>query len=179
MTLPRSFVLLATRRRVAAVVLVLLPLLAVAARRADGESSSAPASGVANISGTWTGTSGWQRDDVHVVGPVTMSIRQHDRRVTGTIAYTSPSYQGWTGTIDGVVAGTAPDTQFVGTIELRAPPAIGSGVCIGAATVSGRSVSNSLRWDASQLTIAPDPRDQPAPACRGRLRNVALIMGRE
>ena len=179
MTLRRSFLLLATRRRLAAVVLVLLPLLAVAARRADGESSPTSPSDVANISGTWTGTSGWLRDDVHVAGHVTMSIHQHDRVVTGTIAYTSERSQGWGGTIHGVVAGAAPDTQFAGTIELRVPPAAGSGTCVGTANVSGRSVSNSLRWDTSQLIIAPDPRDQPAPPCRGVLRSVALIMGRE
>ena len=184
MTLRRSFVLLATRRRVAAVVLVLLPLLAVAARTADGESSAdwlggptgrRPPSGVANISGAWTGTSRWQEPDADTTTSVTMSIEQHDRTVTGTVAYTSAAYQEWSGTISGIVAGTAPDTQFVGTIELQAPPAAGTGTCSGTAVFSGRSVSNALRWDTSQLTVTPNTR---AAACRERLRNVVLTMGR-
>jgi len=37
------------------------------------------------------------------------------RAVTGTLTYRSPAYQGWRGTMSGTVAGTSPDTQFVGT----------------------------------------------------------------
>jgi hypothetical protein len=76
------------------------------------------------------------------------------------------------------VAGTSPDTQFVGTIELRAPPTTGTGTCIGSAIFSGRSVSNSLRWDTSQLNIVSNAAGQPASACRGLLRSVVLILGR-
>ena len=98
--------------------------------------------------------------------------------VTGTLAWASPAYEGWSGTITGTVAGTAPDTQFVGTIELTAPAATGRGGCAGSAVFAGRSVSNSLRWDTTQLTIAPNDDGPSGVVCRGLLRNVVLILGR-
>jgi hypothetical protein len=87
-------------------------------------------------------------------------------------------YEGWSGTIDGTVAGTWPDTQFVGTVDLIAPAATGRGACAGRAVFSGRSASNSLRWETTRLTIAPDADGHPVSACRGLLRNVVLILGR-
>ena len=107
-----------------------------------------------------------------------MSIDQNDRTVTGTLRYTSPDYQEWSGRISGTVAGTSPDTQFVGTIELRAPPTTGAGTCVGSAIFSGRSVADSLRWDTSQLFITSNASGQPIDACRGLLRNFVYIMGR-
>jgi hypothetical protein len=181
------FDLRAARGRAAVVLLVLLPLVVVAACSGDGETSPtgpsgptgpAPASGVANISGTWSGTSDWEQNNVHAITNVTMSINQNDRTVTGTLTNTSSAYQEWGATISGTVAGTSPDTQFVGTIELRAPPTTGTGMCTGSATFSGRSVSNSLRWDTSQLTIVSNTADQLSSACRGALRSVVLILGR-
>jgi hypothetical protein len=174
-------VTVATRRRVAGVVLALLPLVALAASSGDGEgaptgpSGPPPPSGVANISGRWSGTSDWEHGDVHSITDVTLSIDQNDRAVTGTLTYRSPAYQGWGGTLSGTVAGTSPDTQFVGTIELRAPAPTGR--CAGTAVFSGRSVSNSLRWETSRLSVVSDASDQPA-TCRGLLRNVVLILGR-
>lgn len=105
-----------------------------------------------------------------------MAIVQDDRRVTGTLTFASPAYQGWSGTISGTVAGSAPDTQFVGTIELRAEGR--DATCTGAAVVSGRSASSSLRWETSQVRIPFDGDGEPAAACRGLLRNFVLIMGR-
>ena len=168
------------RRRITAVVLALLPLMAVAAFSGSPAvpTASAPPSGVANISGAWTGTSDWDQQAAHVISAVTVSIDQHDRAVNGTLAFTSPAYRGWRGTITGTVAGTSPDTQFVGTIALHAPPTLGPGSCTGHAIFAGRSLSNSLRWDTSQLNIVSSPDDQPTSACRGLLRDVVLNIGR-
>ena len=170
------------RRLVVAIVLALLPIVAVTAGSGSSTvpnslTAPTPPSGVANISGHWTGTSAWAQHEVHAISNVTIAIDQNDRLVTGTLAWGAPSFEGWSGTITGTVAGTPPDTQFVGTIELVAPAA-GGGTCTGSAVFSGRSASQSLRWDTTQLTIAPDANGQPAAACRGVLRNVVLILGR-
>ncbi|HXT20746.1 MAG TPA: hypothetical protein VN923_08360 [Thermoanaerobaculia bacterium] len=157
--------------------LALLPLAAMAAGTSSGETSPTPASGVADISGGWRGTSNWEQHAVHTIGAVTMALGQDDHAVSGTLTFASPSYQGWRGTISGTVAGTSPDTQFVGTIELRAPVA-GGGTCTGSAVFSGRSVADSLRWETSQLRIPFDTEGQPDSACRGLLRNFVLILGR-
>jgi hypothetical protein len=166
-----------SRRRAAVAVLALLPLAALAAGSTDVETSPAPRSGVADISGGWRGTSNWERNTVHAMSRVRMAIAQDDRRVTGTLTFVSPAYQAWSGTFSGAVAGTAPDTQFVGTIDVRA---VGGGAtCTGSAVVSGRSVSGSLRWETSQLRLPFDADGEPVAACRSVLRNVALIMSRD
>jgi hypothetical protein len=181
------FGLSAARRRASIVVLALLPLATVAACSSDddswpigpgGAASPTPPSGVANVSGNWSGTSDWEQTDVHTIATVAMAIEQQDRAVTGTLTFTSTAYRGWSGTIEGTVAGRAPDTQFVGTIEVRSPATTGSGACIGSAVFSGRSVSDSLRWDTTQLTVASNTDGQRASACRGALRHVVLILGR-
>jgi hypothetical protein len=175
---PQTSFVVTARRRAAVAVLALLPLAAMAAGTSDGKASPVPASGVANISGDWRGTSNWEHRTVHAISAVTMAIGQDDRAVTGTLAFASPAYQGWSGTISGTVAGTSPDTQFVGTIELRAAPAAGA-TCTGSAVFSGRSVAHSLRWETSQLRIAFDTDGEPDAACRGLLRNVVLILARD
>jgi len=175
---PHTSLVLAARRRAAVAVLALLPLAAMAAGTGDRATAPTPASGVANISGRWHGTSNWEQHSIHAISAVTIAIGQDDRAVTGTLTFASPAYQGWSGTISGTVAGTSPDTQFVGTIELRAAPAAGAGPCTGTAVFSGRSVSDSLRWETSQLRIPLDTEGEPARACRGLLRNVVLILGR-
>jgi hypothetical protein len=141
-----------------------------------GPTDPAPPSGVANISGNWSGTSDWEQNNVHSNSNVAMTVSQSDRNVSGTLAYTSAGFQGWGGTISGTAAGTSPDTQFVGTIELHAPPT--TGTCIGSAIFAGRSVATSLRWDTASLTITSNTAGQPADACRGLLRNFVLILGR-
>ena len=168
------------RRRVTAVVLALFPLMVVAAFSGSPavETASAPPSGVADISGTWSGTSDWEQRGVHAISPVTVSIDQDDRVARGTLAFTSPAYERWRGTISGTVAGTAPDTQFVGTIALRAPSTTGTGTCTGTAVFSGRSASDSLRWDTTQMNVASGDDGQPESACRGLLRSVVLILER-
>ena len=171
------------RRLVAAIVLALLSIVAVTAGSGsptvpNGPTAPTPPSGVGNVSGTWIGTSAWVQHEVHAISNITIDLEQDDRLVTGTIAWASPAYAGWSGTITGTVAGTSPDTQFVGTIELIAPAATGGGACAGSAVFSGRSVSESLRWHTTQLNVAPDADGQPASACRGLLRNVVLILGR-
>ncbi len=169
------------RRRVTTVVLTLLPLMVVAAFSGSRtvQTEPAPLSGVANISGTWTGTSDWEQLGVHSISGVTLSIDQDDRIVTGTLAFTSPAYQAWSGTIAGTLAGTAPDTQFVGTIDLHAPASAGGPACRGTAVFAGRSVATSLRWDTSRVTIRPGREGVAAPACRGALRSVVLITARD
>jgi hypothetical protein len=166
-----------TRRRAAAVVLACLLLVALAASTADGDASPmSPPSGVADISGLWSGTSDWERNGTHAIGQVTMSIEQDDRTVSGTLAYASPADREWSGTISGTVAGAAPDTQFVGTIELRAP--LHAGTCVGRAVFSGRSVEDALRWETSQLKIASNAAREFSSSCREWLRHVVLIMKR-
>jgi hypothetical protein len=140
--------------------------------------ASAPPSGVANISGIWTGTSDWDQQGVHASTGVTLSLDQDDRAISGTLAFTSPAYQTWSGTIDGTVAGLAPDTHFVGTIELRAPASSGHGECRGTAVFAGQSAAGSLRWDTSRMTLAPDVAGQAA-ACRRVLSRVALTTARD
>ena len=168
---------LKSHRRAAVAVLALLPLAGLAAGSTEVETSPAPASGVADISGGWRGTSNWERNTVHAMSSVSMAIAQDDRQVTGTLTFGSPAYQGWSGTFSGTVAGTAPDTQFVGTIDVRA---VGDdATCTGSAVVSGRSVSGSLRWETSRLQLTFDADGEPAAACRRVLRNVALIMSRD
>ena len=171
------------RRLVVAIVLALLPIVAVTAGSGsiavpNGPTAPTPPSGVANVSGQWTGTSAWAQGEVHAVSNITIDLDQNDRAVTGTLAWGAPAYAGWSGTITGTVAGTMPDTQFVGTIDLVAPAATGRGACAGSAVFAGRSASQSLRWDTSQLTIASNADGQDAAACRGLLRNVVLILGR-
>lgn len=171
------------RRLVVAIILALLPIVAVTAGSGSpttpsGPTAPTPPSGVANISGHWTGTSTWAEHDVHAIGSVTIALDQKDRGVTGTLAWESPAYEGWSGTITGTVAGTSPDTQFVGTIELLAPAAADRGDCTASAVFSGRSASNSLRWDTTQVNIVSNADGQPASACRGLLRNFVLILGR-
>jgi hypothetical protein len=162
-------------------VLTLLPLMVVAAFSGSRTVQTAPSppSGVANISGTWTGTSDWEQRGVHAISGVTLSIDQDDRIVTGTLAFTSPAYQAWSGTITGTLAGTAPDTQFVGTIDLHAPASAGGGACRGTAVFAGRSVATSLRWDTSRVTIGPGRAGVAASACRGALHSVVLITARD
>lgn len=176
---PHFWLVSPTRRRAAAVVLACLLLVAVAASSAGGDGSPmspTPPSGVANISGPWSGTSDWERNTIHSIGQVTMSIDQDDRTVTGTLAYTSPPHREWSGTISGTVAGTAPDTQFVGTIELRTPAA--TGTCVGRAVFSGRSVEDALRWQTSQLKFASTAAGHSSSSCREWLQHVVLTLGR-
>jgi len=162
-------------------VLALLPLMAVAAFSGSRivETAPSPLSGVANISGTWSGTSDWEQHGVHAISGVRLSLDQDDRAVTGTLTFTSPAYQSWTGTITGTLAGTAPDTQFVGTIDLRGPASAGRGECRGMAVFAGRSVATSLRWDTSRVTIGPGREGVAASACSGALRSVVLITARD
>lgn len=169
------------RRRVSAVGFALLPLMAVAAFSGSPavHTASAPLSGVANISGIWTGTSDWDQQGVHAIIGVTVALDQDDRAVTGTLAFTSTAYRAWSGTIKGTLAGRSPDTQFVGTVELREPASSGRGECRGTAVFAGRSTATSLRWDTSRLTIAPESDGLGASACRGALRSVVLITARD
>jgi hypothetical protein len=91
---------------------------------------------------------------------------------------TTQGWEGWRVTVNGLLAGNASDTQFVGTIEITTPSTTGTGVCTGQATFAGRTASNSIRWDAESITIASNAFGQPATACRGKLLLPAWILFR-
>jgi len=179
--IPRRLFVSTHRRRVTTVVLALLPLMAAAAFSGSRTVQTAPAprSGVANISGAWSGTSDWEQHGVHSISSVRLSIDQDDRTVTGTLAFTSPAYQEWSGRITGTLAGTAPDTQFVGTIDLHVPASAGGGECRGTALFAGRSGATSLRWDTSRVTIGPDRKRAGDSVCGAALSSVVLTTGRD
>jgi len=128
-----------------------------------------PSSGVANISGNWSGTSDFQQNGVHSVSNTTATITQNDRNVEGTVRFTSPDFAGWQARFTGTVAGTSPDTQFVGTVTVESPSSTGTGVCTGQMTMAGRSISNSMRWEAPSFTMVSNVPTQPPHACRGQL----------
>ena len=166
-----------SRRRATVAMLALLPLAALAAGSTNVETSPVPASGVADIAGGWRGTSSWEQNTVHAMSSVRMAVTQDDRRITGTVTFASPAYQRWSGTFSGTLAGMAPDTQFVGTMDLRAGG--DAATCTGSAVVSGRSVSGALRWETSQLQLPFDADGEPVAACRGLLRNFVLTLSRD
>jgi hypothetical protein len=179
-----------TSRPCLAILAPALLLLAAVGCGGDSGAPSAPSpaapapaaptttSGVANISGAWFGTSDFEQNNVHSIASIAMTLTQTDRAVSGTLTYTAADWQGWTGTINGTVAGTSGDTQFVGTIALRSPSLTGTGTCGGEAVFSGRSVSDSLNWSAASLNLVTNTPSQPASACRGLLRNLLFILGR-
>jgi hypothetical protein len=156
-----------------------LLLVAAAAANAGGDVSpvSAPSSGVADISGLWRGTSDSNRNHVYSRDPITVSIDQDDRRVAGMIAFTSTAQREWSGTLSGTLAGAAPDTQFVGTIELRTPSA--GGACIGRAVFSGRSAEDGLLWMTSRFDFVSNPEERRTPSCADEWRHVAVSLGRD
>src|ERR1044071_3736933 len=60
-----------------------------------------PASGVANISGSWGGRFGFEQNNAKQFSDVTTTIAQSDRRVEGTLRFTSPGWEQWTATFSG------------------------------------------------------------------------------
>lgn len=143
-----------------------------------GPTAPPPPSGVANISGSWNGAFGFQQNGVQSNPSLTASINQNDRAITGTMQFTTPGWEGWRATINGLVAGNTPDTQFVGTIEIVTPSTTGTGICSGQATFAGRAMTNSIRWDAESITLSSNISSQPPEACRGRLLLPAWILFR-
>lgn len=133
-----------------------------------GPSNPPPASGVANISGSWNGTSDFQQNGVRYISNTTASITQNDRNVEGTIRFTSQGFTDWQARFSGTLAGTSPDTQFVGIVTVESASSTGTGICTGQMTMAGRSISNSMRWEAPSFTMASNVPTQPASACRGQ-----------
>lgn len=137
-----------------------------------------PPSGVALIAGNWTGTSDFQQNGIRFIANTTATFTQNDRGIAGTVRFTSPGWEGWQATVAGTLAGTAPDTQFVGNVVLQSPSATGTGVCNGQMTMAGPSVATSMRWEAPTLTMSPNVTTQPASACQGTVFTVVWIFTR-
>jgi hypothetical protein len=133
--------------------------------------SPAPTSGVANISGDWSGRFGLEQRNVKEFSNVTTTITQNDRSVQGTLRFTTPGWERWSATFSGTLAGTVPDTQFVGTFTVQAPSSTGTGVCLAQNTFAGASTTKVMHWEAPSLTFAPNVATQPANACRGTVTN--------
>jgi hypothetical protein len=137
-----------------------------------------PPSGVASVAGSWNATSDFQQNGIRYVSNATATITQSDRSVEGTVRFTSPGWEGWVATFSGTLAGTAPDTQFVGTVMVQSPSSTGTGVCQGEVTMAGPSVGNRMRWEAPSLTLSSNVPTQPASACRGTVFTLVWIFFR-
>jgi hypothetical protein len=136
-------------------------------------------SGAANVSGNWTGRSGFeQENNAQFYSDVTGTVTQSDRTIQGSFRFTSQGWDGWVATFSGTLAGAANDTQFLGNIEYRGPSSTGTGSCSGQAIFSGRSVSDSLQWGTVALTMTNSVAIQPAYSCRGLMRKLVLVLGR-
>jgi hypothetical protein len=141
-------------------------------------SSNPPPSGVALISGNWTGTSDFQQNGVHSVSNVTATVTQSDRNVQGNIRFTSPAFDGWFASFNGQLAGTASDTQFVGNVTLTTPTSTGTSTCTGQTVMSGRSINTVMRWEAMSMTLVPTTAGAPQSICRGEIFTLVWIFGR-
>lgn len=126
-----------------------------------------PPSGVALVSGEWSGNAGFQQNGVTYINGMTASVTQSDRNVEGTFRFTS-GFTDWRGQFTGTLAGTSPDTQFVGTLTMQASASTGTGMCRATVVVAGRSVSSSMRWEAESFTMTNEVPTQPASSCRGQ-----------
>ena len=131
-----------------------------------------PPAGLLNISGNWSGRFGFEgANNVKEFGDVTTTITQNGRQVSGTLRFTSPAWDGWKVTFSGSLAGTVPDTQFVGVFDVTAPSATGTGVCQGQATFAGASTASAMHWEAATLPLVSNVPTQPSWACRGKVIN--------
>jgi hypothetical protein len=142
-----------------------------------GPTSDPPPSGVANISGSWNGTSDFeQANNQHLITNISVTVTQTDRSVGGTVTFTASGWQGWRGTFNGNLTGPI-DTEFLGTISLQSEPTTGTGVCTGQMAMNGRVTSRNMRWDSATLTMSPSTPSQQS-ACLGTVRNIAWIFNR-
>jgi hypothetical protein len=137
-----------------------------------------PPSGVAVISGNWTGASSFQQNGIFYNSNTTATLTQNDRAIAGTIRFTSSGWESWRADVSGTVAGTSPDTQFVGTITVQSNSTTGTGICTGNVVMAGRSIANSMRWEAQQLTLSSNVPTQPASACMGTVFTPVLTFTR-
>lgn len=178
-----------TVRRVRFAVLLLPVLLSLSCGGSDSGGSTPttptsstpttpPASGVATIAGDWNGTSDFQQNGIRYISNTTATITQNDRAVQGSVVFTSPGWEGWRANLSGTLAGTSPDTQFVGNVTVQSPSSTGTGLCVGQVTMAGRSVASGMRWEAPMLTMSSDVPTQPASACRGDLFTLVWIFFR-
>lgn len=143
-----------------------------------GPPASTPPSGVPNIAGNWSGTSDFERaNNTHTITTVTLVVTQNDRTVQGTIRFPDAGWESWRGTFAGTLSGTV-DPEFVGIISLQSEPTTGTGVCTGQMSMSGRTLTNSMRWDAATLTMSPSAGPTEQQACLGTVRNIAWIFNR-
>jgi len=139
--------------------------------------SNPPASGVALVSGNWTGTSDFQQGGVHYVSNFTATVTQFDRNIEGTIRFTSPGWEGWTATFTGQVAGTNPDSQFTGNITMTTPTSSGTGTCGGQTVMAGKSINTSMRWESLSMNLVTNGSSSGG-TCRGEILTLVWIFGR-
>jgi hypothetical protein len=138
-----------------------------------------PPSGVAQIAGDWRGRSGFEQENNAVFySDLAGSVTQSDRAVQGRFTFTSAGWETWSATFSGTLAGSAPDTQFVGSVEYRAPSSTGTGSCVGQAIFAGRANATALLWETPELTMTNTAPLSPAHSCRGLLRKLALVLQR-
>ncbi len=140
--------------------------------------SNPPPSGVAIITGPWSGTSDFQQNGIRYISNFTGDITQIDRHVEGTVRFTSPGWEEWVGRFNGTLAGTQPDTQFVGTLTLQSNSATGTGICSGQTIMAGPSRARSMRWEAPHITLSSNVSSQPPSACRGQVFAIIWIFFR-
>ena len=137
-----------------------------------------PPSGVALVSGNWNGTSDFQQGGVRYISNVTATLTQFDRRVEGTVRFTSPGWEGWVATVSGQVAGTSPDTQFTGNIVFTTPTTTNTGTCGGQTVMAGKSINTGMRWEAPSMNLTPNGPGAADAACRGEILTLVWIFGR-
>lgn len=130
------------------------------------------------IAGNWNGTSDFQQGGVRFISNTVATIGQNDRNVTGNIRFTSAGWEGWQANFSGTLAGTAPDTQFVGNIVLQAPSSTGTGVCSASFTMAGPSIGTSMRWETPVILMTNNVSTQPINSCRGQLLTLVWIFFR-
>jgi hypothetical protein len=130
------------------------------------------------MAGTWRGTSDFQQVETHHISDVSVTIRQNDRIVDGTVSFTSTGWSGWSATFTGQLSGNSSESQFFGNITFSATPQSGGGTCTGIVQVSGATRPNSLRWDGPTGRIGPTGTSGGSTVCVGDIRNLVWILGR-
>lgn len=143
-----------------------------------GPSNTPPPSGVVSVAGNWNGTSDFQQGNMRYISNLSATFRQTDRAVDGTIMFTSSGWSGWTATFSGQLSGNSPESQFFGNVTVSAAPQSGGGTCTGTMQMSGATRSNTLRWEASSLSIGPTGSNAGSTICLGDVRTIVWILGK-
>ena len=137
-----------------------------------------PPSGVVSLAVNWTGTSDFQKNNDRYISNLSVTIRQTDRLVEGTILFTSPGWSGWTASFNGQLSGNSPESQFFGNATVIGTPQSGGGTCTGQMQISGVTRANTLRWESPTMTLVPTGTAAGATVCLGDVRTIVWIFGR-